>query len=46
MVTCRPLAILGMVFMMWGFVWGIFLRPFLWLCLLGGAMGLFFSKNI
>lgn len=46
MMTCRPLAYLGTVLMMWGFVWGIFIPPFILLSLFGGFLGLFFSKDI
>lgn len=29
----------GIVLAMWGFIWGIFLEEFLWLCLFGFIMG-------
>lgn len=46
MTTCRPLAYIGMILMMWGFIWGIFLPDFLWMCVTGMVMGWFFSKDM
>jgi hypothetical protein len=30
---------------MWGFIWGIFLPDFIWMCVVGMALGLLFSKD-
>lgn len=46
MLTCRPLAMLGVILMMWGFIWGIFLPNFLWVCGIGTVIGLVFSKDL
>lgn len=45
MFTCMPLAILGIVLSMWGFIWAIFLPEFIWLFVFGMALGLLFSKD-
>lgn len=45
MFTCPALCILGLVLSMWGFIWGIFIEEFLWLCVAGFALGWMFSKD-
>lgn len=45
MFTCPALAWVGLVFAMWGFIWGIFFPEFLWLCAIGFVMGWLFSKD-
>lgn len=45
MVRCRSLCYLGIVMMMWGFIWGIFLRDFLWMSVAGMILGWTFSKE-
>lgn len=45
MFTCPTLCILGLVLVIWGFVWGIFIEEFLWLCAVGFVIGWMFSKD-
>ena len=45
MFTCMPLAILGIVLSMWGFIWAIFLPEFIWMMVAGMAIGWMFSKD-
>lgn len=45
MFTCPALAWVGLVFAMWGFIWGIFFQEFLWLCAIGFVVGWLFSKD-
>lgn len=45
MFTCPALCIFGMVLVMWGLIWGIFFREFLWLCMIGFVLGWMFSKD-
>ena len=38
----KVLGCLGGVCAMWGIVWGIFIRPFIWLAVVGMALMMFY----